>query len=86
MPSPISPALQIPLSDAQRGACEITPFPPLADIHAAMEAPKVEDRVAYVVGREVAHNATLGVCNVRGAALIKAIDDGNAALRKLAGR
>lgn len=55
-----------------------------AEIHAAMAAPKIEDREAFVYGREQRHTAKLGVCNLRGEALVKALDDGNAALKKLA--
>lgn len=75
-------ALQIPLSDALRTHCEITPFPTEAEFAAVKPA----DAKAWAMGREVAHNGALGACNIRAESLVALIDEANAKFNSLAAK
>lgn len=81
--SPTSTPLHIPLKDEQRQACEIVPAPSKAEVIAESRK-RPEDIQGYIWTREAAHNGALGQCNLRGVALVKAIDAANVQLNKLA--
>lgn len=79
----MSPPLQAEISADDRAHCEIVPYPGTPEIVGI--AHSTPDKiVAYINTREVVWNKALGDCELRGNALLSAIDDVNAKLKALA--